>query len=83
MSFRPFVPRRAAPSCRGGASSLLRLSASAAGRWPSAKVLTAWADRGADDEAASAPMVAATPDAASHWFTRLRPSRTLDRPWEI
>jgi hypothetical protein len=77
MILRPFAPRLAAPRCRGGASSLLRLSASAAGRWPSAKALTAWADRGADNgESTSAPMVAASPDAASQWFTRLWPSRT-------
>jgi hypothetical protein len=77
MSPRPFAPRPAAPRCRGGASSLLRLSASAAGRWPSAQALTAWADRGAaNDDAAPAPMVAPTSEAATQWFTRLRPSGT-------
>ncbi len=75
MSFRPFAPRPAAPRCRGGASSLLRLSASAAGRWPSAKALTAWADREADNgDAAQAPMVAPAAEAASTWFTRLWPT---------
>jgi hypothetical protein len=39
--------------------------------------LTAWAERGPDnDDAAPAPMVAPMPDAASQWFTRLWPSRT-------
>jgi hypothetical protein len=76
MSLRPFAPRLAAPRCRGGASSLLRLSASAAGRWPSAQALTAWADRGAaNDDAVPAPTVALAPEAASHRFTRPRPSR--------
>jgi len=75
MSFRPFAPRRVAPRCRGGASSLLRLSASTAGRWPSAKALTAWAERVADDgDAALVPMVAPASEAASQWFTRLWPT---------
>ncbi len=75
MSFRPLAHRRVAPRCRGGASSLLRLSASAAARWPSAQALTTWADRMVDaDDTAPAPMVAPAAGAASPWFTRLWPT---------
>jgi hypothetical protein len=75
MSPRPFAHRPAAPRCRGGASSLLRLSSAAAGRWPSVTALTDWAERLAKaDDAAPAPMVAPAPDANSQWFTRLMPS---------
>jgi len=64
-----------APRCRGGASSLLRLSNGAAGHWPSATALTAWADRaGEHADSAPAPMVAPAPDATSQWFTRLWPT---------
>jgi hypothetical protein len=48
---RPSSParaaRKAAPSCRGGASSLLRLSQSAAPRLPSAPDLNDWLQRAA------------------------------------
>jgi hypothetical protein len=37
--------RRAAPSCRGGASSLLRLAQPAAPRLPSSQVLGDWVQR--------------------------------------
>jgi hypothetical protein len=77
MSHRPFAARPFAPRCRGGASSLLRLSSAAAGRWPSATMLTDWADRLAQGvEVAPAPMVAPAPDKASPLFTRLWPSGT-------
>ena len=39
--------RKAAPSCRGGASSLLRVSQSAAPRLPSALELNDWVQRAA------------------------------------
>ena len=39
--------RRAAPSCRGGASSLLRLTQAAAPRLPSTLDLGGWIDRAA------------------------------------
>jgi hypothetical protein len=77
MNPRPFAQRLAAPRCRGGASSLLRLSSAAAGGWPSATALKAWADRlSEDNDTAPAPMVAPAPDASSQWFTRLTPSAT-------
>jgi len=41
-------PRRAAPSCRGGASSLLRLSQPAAPRLPSTLDLGGWVSRAAN-----------------------------------
>ena len=37
--------RRAAPSCRGGASSLLRLAQPAAPRLPSSQILGNWVQR--------------------------------------
>ena len=40
-------PRRAAPSCRGGASSLLRLSQPGASRLPSTLDLGGWISRAA------------------------------------
>lgn len=40
-------PRRAAPSCRGGASSLLRLAQPSAPRLPTALTLGAWVSRAA------------------------------------
>jgi hypothetical protein len=77
MSPRPFANRPSAPRCRGGASSLLRLSSGGAGRWPSATLLTDWAGRLAQAaEPAPAPMVAPSPDTASPLFTRLWPSGT-------
>jgi hypothetical protein len=39
--------RRGAPSCRGGASSLLRLSQPAATRLPSGEELSGWIERAA------------------------------------
>jgi len=48
---RPFTgprqPKRAAPSCRGGASSLLRLSQPGASRLPSTLDLGGWISRAA------------------------------------
>jgi hypothetical protein len=43
----PYQPRKAAPSCRGGASSLLRLSQPAAGRLPSTTDIGGWISRAA------------------------------------
>jgi len=46
----PVAPRplrRAAPSCRGGASSLLRLSQPAQSRLPSSHDLSSWVERAA------------------------------------
>jgi hypothetical protein len=79
MSPRPFAHRPAAPRCRGGASSLLRLSNPAPGRWPSASEFGDWIARSARQgtvqaEAAHVPMQARTPGAASPWFTRLWPT---------
>ncbi|MDP1693303.1 MAG: hypothetical protein Q8L49_15350 [Burkholderiaceae bacterium] len=75
MSPRPFAYRPAAPRCRGGASSLLRLSSAAASRWPSATALTDWAGRLAQaGDAVPAPRVAPAPDAGSKWFTGLLPT---------
>jgi nicotinamidase-related amidase len=75
MSPRLFAVRPSAPHCRGGVSSLLRLSSGAAGRWPSATMLTDWASRLAPAvEPAPAPMVAPSSDTASPLFTRLWPS---------
>ena len=45
MSPRPYAPRAMAPRCRGGASSLLRLSTATSNRWPSPTALDGWADR--------------------------------------
>lgn len=75
MNARPFAHRPAAPRCRGGASSLLRLSSAAASRWPSATALSDWVARQTPfDDSAPAPMVAPAPDARSLWFTRLLPT---------
>jgi hypothetical protein len=75
MTPRPFARRPTAPRCRGGASSLLRLSTAAASRWPSAAALSDWATLGNDaTDNATAPMVAPSPDASSQWFTRLSPT---------
>jgi hypothetical protein len=77
MNPRPFARRLAAPRCRGGASSLLRLSSVVAGHWPSATALKAWAEQqGEVTRTASAPMLAPAPDASSQWFKRLTPSAT-------
>jgi len=43
----PRALRRAAPSCRGGASSLLRLSQPAQSRLPSSQDLASWVERAA------------------------------------
>jgi hypothetical protein len=43
----PRQPRRAAPSCRGGASSLLRLAQPSAPQLPSSLNLGAWISRAA------------------------------------
>lgn len=40
--------RRVSPSCRGGASSLLRLTQPSAPRLPAALDLSAWVSRAAD-----------------------------------
>jgi len=75
MSPRPYAHRPTAPRCRGGASSLLRLSSAAASHWPSATALKAWAGRQSEiNDTAPTPMVAPAPDASSQWFTRLTPS---------
>ena len=78
MNPRHFTHRPLTPRCRGGASSLLRLSSAAASRWPSAAALSDWAVLGSDaavgGDSAAAPMVAPSPDASSQWFTRLSPS---------
>jgi hypothetical protein len=73
MSPRPFAHRPVAPRCRGGASSLLRLSSAAAGRWPSPTALNEWAGRLAQRGDAADSVVALTPE-ATPWFTRLWPS---------
>jgi hypothetical protein len=72
MSSRRFAPRLTAPRCRGGASSLLRLSQGVPGRWPSATELSEWAGRLARTDAA-APTRTPAAGAASQWFTRLVP----------
>jgi hypothetical protein len=56
--------RRAAPSCRGGASSLLRLTQPAAPRLPSAFDVSGWVSR-----AASALKLTAVPSFAPSEFT--------------
>jgi hypothetical protein len=72
---RPFAHRPAAPRCRGGASSLLRLSSNAAPRWPSATALTEWIARVARaDTAGPIARVAPANIRASHGFDRLWPS---------
>jgi hypothetical protein len=56
--------RRAAPSCRGGASSLLRLAQTSAPRLPSATDLGGWLSR-----AAGALKLPAVPSFAPSEFT--------------
>ena len=60
----PRQSRRAAPSCRGGASSLLRLSQPSAPRLPSSSDIIGWVSR-----AASALHLPATPQFAPSEFT--------------
>ncbi len=77
MNARPYAQRATAPRCRGGASSLLRLSTANANRWPSPTALDGWADR-----ASQLGLLAAEPEpprlpaaeAPSQLFTRLWPS---------
>ncbi|MES2958839.1 MAG: hypothetical protein V4792_11655 [Pseudomonadota bacterium] len=64
MSLRPFAHRPSAPRCRGGASSLLRLSSAAANRWPSATALSDWAGRLARQGDAVPPQGFTSPSAA-------------------
>jgi len=47
-SAAPRQTRRAAPSCRGGASSLLRLAQPAAPRFPSSLDIESWISRTAN-----------------------------------
>ena len=77
MSLRPYAQRPAAPRCRGGASSLLRLSTASASRWPSPTALDGWADRvsqlgllAPDPE----PLRLMPAEARGELFTRLWPS---------
>ena len=77
MSLRPYAQRPAAPRCRGGASSLLRLSSASASRWPSPTALDGWADRvsqlgllAPDPE----PLSLMPAEARGELFTRLWPS---------
>ena len=51
----PRQTKRAAPSCRGGASSLLRLSQHAAARLPSGSALAGWMSRAAQSLDAQDP----------------------------
>jgi hypothetical protein len=44
----PHQARRAAPSCRGGASSVLRLAQPVATRFPSSLDIDGWASRAAN-----------------------------------
>ena len=48
-TFAPRRPRPAHPSCRGGASSVLRLTQPAAPRLPSGSELTGWLSRAAGE----------------------------------
>lgn len=77
MPVRPFAHRTTAPRCRGGVSSLLRLSSATAGRWPSPTALDGWADRvsqvGLLAQAPELPLVPAA-EASPQLFTRLWPS---------
>ena len=66
--------RPAAPRCRSGASSLLRLADPASCRLPSGASLAQWVQRAAQALEAPAPRVAAAPDAPLHLITRLWPS---------
>lgn len=72
----PYRLRPALSHCRGGASSLLRLTKPQAARLPSGAALEAWAARAAQMLPAPelpATMVAPAADAASPLFTRLWP----------
>ena len=60
----PRQTRRAAPSCRGGASSLLRLSQPSAPRLPSTSDVLGWVSR-----AASALRLPTAPQFAPSEFT--------------
>lgn len=60
----PRQARRAAPSCRGGASSLLRLAQPAAPRFPSSLDIEAWISR-----TANALRLPTVPDFAHSEFT--------------
>jgi hypothetical protein len=60
----PRQSRRAAPSCRGGASSLLRLSQPSAPRLPSTSDVLGWVSR-----AASALRLPTVPQFAPSEFT--------------
>jgi hypothetical protein len=72
MSRRLFAHRPAAPRCRGGASSLLRLSSAAAGGWPPANTLSDWAGRLARAaDVAHAPSRAPALDPHPQWLTHL------------
>ena len=72
MTRRLYAQRPAAPRCRGGASSLLRLSSAAAGRWPSPTALDEWAVRVSQHGLLEPEPVQA--DAPTQLFTRLWPS---------
>lgn len=48
LASRSPSPRRAAPSCRGGASSLLRLTQPTAPRLPSRSDISEWISRAAN-----------------------------------
>ena len=79
MSLRPYAQRPAAPRCRGGASSLLRLSSASANRWPSPPALDGWADRDSHlrlqaPEPEMEPLRALPTEARGELFTRLWPS---------
>ncbi len=56
--------RRANPSCRGGASSLLRLTQTTSGRLPSAPALTDWMSH------AASVVLPVTGPLASSWNAR-------------
>lgn len=77
MSLRPYAQRPAAPRCRGGASSVLRLSTANASRWPSPTALDGWAER-VSQLGLLAPELEPTrlpaSDAPGQLFTRLWPS---------
>ena len=79
MSLRPYAQRPAAPRCRGGASSLLRLSSASVNRWPSPTALDGWADRVSQlrllaSEPEMEPLRALPTEARGELFTRLWPS---------
>ena len=77
MSLRPYAQRPAAPRCRGGASSLLRLSSASANRWPSPTALDGWADRVSQLGLLASepePLRALRTEARGELFTRLWPS---------